>query len=80
MRLPSFCDHVRNNVEAKLWERERGEGKRDIERERGEQFKIKLYPIPLENFLLCNKSLVAACVADNTIMSPLDNPHISRPN
>ena len=46
MRLPSFCDHVRNNVEAKLWEREREtergeretererEGERDIERER----------------------------------------------
>ena len=34
MRLPSFCDHVRNNVEAKLWERERREGKRERERER----------------------------------------------
>ena len=33
MRLPSFCDHVRNNVEAKLWERERKEGKRERERE-----------------------------------------------
>ena len=32
MRLPSFCDHVRNNVEAKLWEKR--EEKRDIERER----------------------------------------------
>ena len=43
MRLPSFCDHVRNNVEAKLWERERREEKREREREREREVnKLKL--------------------------------------